>query len=395
MAESKAALHSRLLAEVVRWSVGGGVGPGPGILVEGTNEACPGLPCPGLPCPGLPCGLPAPASPLLLLLGAGTGLYLLGRGLQLQQGGDWARWLTKPAAPSPLPPATSPLRGAEPPAPPRPSTAEDRSLNSLSTPSTPRKLLTRPLYVASRRPRHVLTRAGLPGLLARARPPGDGGERLELLPEGKAEDRAKQGEDWALQGELRKAARRRPSSALFLCGRGEPDGRDWSRASSACGSRAGSPGRMGEVVRQAREVRRLIREQSWDSLASDLGSEWAGWAGEEAGEGEGGEGLEGGEEEATLRPEVLGDCRAAWRLMGPGSCVSEDWGSEAGSLDPWEWDNEGCWEEGEQGLATALLPDTLQELDMEAELAGGRRATSRSSTESDGSEDITLSAPPD
>merc|ERR1719234_489886 len=54
--------------------------------------------------------------------------------------------------------------------------------------------------------------------------------------------------------------------------RGEPDGQDqWSRASSVCRSRASSLGKgMGEVVRQAREVRRLIREASVDSQASDL-----------------------------------------------------------------------------------------------------------------------------
>ena len=75
----------------------------------------------------------------------------------------------------------------------------------------------------------------------------------------------------AVEEELIKSAKLRPTSALFMC-RGEPDGQDqWSRASSVCRSRASSLGKdMGEVVRQAREVRRLIREASVDSQASDL-----------------------------------------------------------------------------------------------------------------------------
>merc|ERR1711971_1245856 len=150
-------------------------------------------------------------------------------------------------------------------------------------------------------------------------------------------------------------------------GEGEPDGEDqWSRASSVCRSRASSLGKgsMGEVVRQAREVRRLIREASVDSQASDLCLlnpanpdlsllEYDGpWSSPNN--------LPGSpeeeepvyydsevEEDSGFLRQWEGDCRAAWRLTGPGSFVSEDWASEAGSLDAWEWDEEGWMEDNE------------------------------------------------
>ena len=197
---------------------------------------------------------------------------------------------------------------------------------------------------------------------------------------------------------------------LSMC-RGEPDGQDqWSRASSVCRSRASSLGKgMGEVVRQAREVRRLIREASVDSQASDLCLlnpanpdlsllEYDGpWSSPNLpGSPEESE-IDEAEDSGFLR-QWEGDCRAAWRLTGPGSFVSEDWASEAGSLDAWEWDEEG-WMEGDineqQVLAddSQLLPNVCPELDLESELwlNGNNRPNSAASTASD---DVTISASP-
>merc|ERR1712192_294927 len=102
------------------------------------------------------------------------------------------------------------------------------------------------------------------------------------------------------------------------------------------------------------------------------------------------------EEDSGLR-QWEGDCRAAWRLTGPGSFVSEDWASEAGSLDAWEWDEEGWMEdnESEQVLAkdSQLLPNLCAELDLESELwlGNNNRPNSAASTASD---DVTISASP-
>ena len=216
----------------------------------------------------------------------------------------------------------------------------------------------------------------------------------------------------AVEEELIKSAKLRPTSALFMC-RGEPDGQDqWSRASSVCRSRASSLGKdMGEVVRQAREVRRLIREASVDSQASDLclnppsdlclveyDGPWSSpnlpgspqesvcWESEV-------------EEDSGLR-QWEGDCRAAWRLTGPGSFVSEDWASEAGSLDPWEWDEEGWLEDNsgeadEQVSNSQLLPNLCAELDLESELwLGCDRSSRPNSAASTASDDVTISASP-
>merc|ERR1719300_1661223 len=72
---------------------------------------------------------------------------------------SWIKWFTEkqnppPALPAPqLAPKDLPL-----PLPSVPS-SEDRSLNSLTSPCSPRKLLTRPLYVANPRARqnHLAT----------------------------------------------------------------------------------------------------------------------------------------------------------------------------------------------------------------------------------------------
>ena len=188
----------------------------------------------------------------------------------------------------------------------------------------------------------------------------------------------------------------RPSSALFQC-RGEPDGSErWSRSSSACGSRASSlaPGDMGEVVRKAREVRRLIREASVDSSASDLYLDYSDWGSPcPAGSPEEPATWEELEELVGARAAGLGweECRAAWRLTGPASTASSAWASEAG--DPWEWDDEGIYQEEEvEGATTPALPDTL-ELDMEEELEGRRRRSRASSSSSTASDEVTLSAP--
>lgn len=221
----------------------------------------------------------------------------------------------------------------------------------------------------------------------------------------------------AMEEELMKSAKLRPTSALFMC-RGEPDGQDqWSRASSVCRSRASSLGKdMGEVVRQAREVRRLIREASVDSQASDLSlnpasdlcleydGPWSspnlpGSPEEQPACWESGAELE----DSDLR-QWEGDCRAAWRLTGPGSFVSEDWAcSEAGSLDPWEWDEEGWLEdkdtgesESEQVYNSQLLPNVCAELDLESELLwlGNRGSRPNSAASSTASDDVTISASP-
>merc|ERR1719234_2168975 len=214
-------------------------------------------------------------------------------------------WFTDKQNPPALPPPR--LASKEPPLPlPSVPSSEDRSLNSLTNPCSPRKLLTRPLYVANPRvPRHVLTRTSLPQARqasfkrqgrAERRHQGDGMELKTNYGNNNEEEKlTRAGEE-----ELVKSAKLRPTSALFMGGRGEPpicrgelsmcrgepsmcrgelsmcrgepDGQDqWSRASSVCRSRASSLGKgMGEVVRQAREVRRLIREASVDSQASDL-----------------------------------------------------------------------------------------------------------------------------
>ena len=161
------------------------------------------------------------------------------------------------------------------------------------------------------------------------------------------------------------------------------------------------------MVRQAREVRRLIRESSVDSAASDFtfhyggqlyecrGSELSpqqdGAQGDWQGESLGDDQSEG--EEPGLRETVLGDSRGVWRLTGPASLVTSDWGSEAGSLDTWEWDEEGCWQGEEQGQPSLspLLPDTGGELDLEAELGAIRRSRASSSASS-GSDDLTIAA---
>ena len=218
----------------------------------------------------------------------------------------------------------------------------------------------------------------------------------------------------AVEEELAKSAKLRPTSALFMC-RGEPDGQDqWSRASSVCRSRASSLGKMdkdmGEVVRQAREVRRLIREASVDSQASDLCLNAASdfcveydgpWSSPLLpGSPEEPICWESETEDSSLR-QWEGDCRSAWRLTGPGSFVSEDWASEAGSLDPWEWDEEGWLEENNLGEEqvdkkigdSQLLPNLCAELDLESELwlSSNNRPSSAASTASD---DVTISASP-
>ena len=324
---------------------------------------------------------------------------------------SWIKWFTEkqnppPALPAPrLAPKDLPL-----PLPSVPS-SEDRSLNSLTSPCSPRKLLTRPLYVANPRARHVLTRTTLPPptrpFKRQARAERRQGDGMELADRGNEEKLSR-----AVEEELVKSAKLRPSSALFMC-RGEPDGQDqWSRASSVCRSRASSLGKdMGEVVRQAREVRRLIREASVDSQASDLclnppsdlclveyDGPWSSpnlpgspeepvcWESEV-------------EEDSGLR-QWEGDCRAAWRLTGPGSFVSEDWASEAGSLDPWEWDEEGWLEDNsgeadEQVSNSQLLPNLCAELDLESELWFGNNLSSRpNSAASTASDDVTISASP-
>merc|ERR1719295_2140179 len=175
---------------------------------------------------------------------------------------SWIKWFTEkqnppPALPAPrLAPKDLPL-----PLPSVPS-SEDRSLNSLTSPCSPRKLLTRPLYVANPRARHVLTRTTLPTtrpFKRQARAERRQGDGMELADCGNEEKLSR-----AVEEELVKSAKLRPSSALFMC-RGEPDGQDqWSRASSVCRSRASSLGKdMGEVGR-------LVREASVDSQASDL-----------------------------------------------------------------------------------------------------------------------------
>merc|ERR1719341_992735 len=234
------------------------------------------------------------------------------------------------------------------------------------------------------------------------------GDGMELADRGGNEEKLNR----AVEEELIKSAKLRPTSALFMC-RGEPDGQDqWSRASSVCRSRASSLGKdMGEVVRQAREVRRLIREASVDSQASDLclnpanglclleyDGPWSSpnlpgspeepvcWESEV-------------EEDSGLR-QWEGDCRAAWRLTGPGSFVSEDWASEAGSLDPWEWDEEGWLEDNtgeaeEQVYDSQLLPNLCPELDLESELGWlGNRRSRPNSAASSASDDVTISASP-
>merc|ERR1719234_1112213 len=199
---------------------------------------------------------------------------------------SWTKWFTEKQNPHPaLPPPR--IASKEVPLPlPSVSSSEDRSLNSLTNPCSPRKLLTRPLYVANPRvPRHVLTRTSLPQQARQASFKRQGG-RPERRHQGDGmELKTNYGNDneekltRAVEEELVKSAKLRPTSALFMGGRGEPsmcreepDGQDqWSRASSVCRSRASSLGKgMGEVVRQAREVRRLIREASVDSQASDL-----------------------------------------------------------------------------------------------------------------------------
>ena len=411
MSEGRHYLHSRVVAEMVKWYLGSGVAAGAGagrIVVEGTNEACPSLPA-----------FSAPSSPLLLLIGAGGMLYMMRRGLQEEEEErreegeglwSWIKWFTEkqnppPALPAPrLAPKDLPL-----PLPSVPS-SEDRSLNSLTSPCSPRKLLTRPLYVANPRARHVLTRTTLPTtrpFKRQARAERRQGDGMELADCGNEEKLSR-----AVEEELVKSAKLRPSSALFMC-RGEPDGQDqWSRASSVCRSRASSLGKdMGEVVRQAREVRRLIREASVDSQASDLclnppsdlclveyDGPWSSpnlpgspeepvcWESEV-------------EEDSGLR-QWEGDCRAAWRLTGPGSFVSEDWASEAGSLDPWEWDEEGWLEDNsgeadEQVSNSQLLPNLCAELDLESELWFGNNLSSRpNSAASTASDDVTISASP-
>ena len=411
MSEGRHYLHSRVVAEMVKWYLGSGAVAGAGgrIVVEGTNEACPSLPA-----------FSAPSSPLLLLIGAGGMLYMMRRGLQegeeeRREEGEglwsWMKWFTekqntKPAlAPPRLAPKDAPL-----PLPSVPS-SEDRSLNSLTCPCSPRKLLTRPLYVANPRARHVLTRTSLPptrSFKRQGRAERRQGDGMELADRGGNEEKLNR----AMEEELMKSAKLRPTSALFMC-RGEPDGQDqWSRASSVCRSQASSLGKdMGEVVRQAREVRRLIREASVDSQASDLSlnpasdlcleydGPWCSpnlpgspveqpvcWESEP-------------EEDSGLR-QWEGDCRAAWRLTGPGSFVSEDWASEAGSLDPWEWDEEGWLEDNtgeaeEQVYDSQLLPNLCPELDLESELGWlGNRRSRPNSAASSASDDVTISASP-
>ena len=409
MSEGRHYLHSRVVAEMVKWYLGSGVAAGAGagrIVVEGTNEACPSLPA-----------FSAPSSPLLLLIGAGGMLYMMRRGLQDEaeerEEGEglwsWIKWFTeKQNPPALLPPRLAPK---DPPLPlPSVPSSEDRSLNSLTSPCSPRKLLTRPLYVANPRARHVLTRTTLPTtrpFKRQARAERRQGDGMELADRGNEEKLNR-----AVEEELIKSAKLRPTSALFMC-RGEPDGQDqWSRASSVCRSRASSLGKdMGEVVRQAREVRRLIREASVDSQASDLclnppsdlclveyDGPWSSpnlpgspeesvcWESEV-------------EEDSGLR-QWEGDCRAAWRLTGPGSFVSEDWASEAGSLDPWEWDEEGWLEDNsgeadEQVSNSQLLPNLCAELDLESELwLGCDRSSRPNSAASTASDDVTISASP-
>merc|ERR1719384_1381958 len=72
------------------------------------------------------------------------------------------KWFTEKQNPKPaLPPPRLAPQDVPLPLPSVPS-SEDRSLNSLTSPCSPRKLLTKPLYVANPRARHVLTRASLP-----------------------------------------------------------------------------------------------------------------------------------------------------------------------------------------------------------------------------------------
>ena len=405
MSEGRHYLHSRVVAEMVKWYLGSGgvAGAGGRIVVEGTNEACPSLPA-----------FSAPSSPLLLLIGAGGMLYMMRKGLQDEEeerGGEseglwgWMKWFTEKQNPPPLPPPRLAHNDNPLPLPSVPS-SEDRSLNSLTSPCSPRKLLTRPLYVANPRARHVLTRTSLPparsfkrqGRAERRR--GDGMELVDRSNEEKL--------NRAVETELMKSAKLRPSSALFMC-RGEPDGQDqWSRASSVCRSRASSLGKdMGEVVRQAREVRRLIREASVDSQASDLCLnptsdlclEYDGpWSSPNLpGSPEEAVCWESEVEEDSVLRQWEGDCRAAWRLTGPGSFVSEDWASEAG--DPWEWDEEGWLEdnhgEDEQVSNSQLLPNHCAELDLESELWFGNNPNSRpNSAASTVSDDVTISASP-
>ena len=414
MSEGRTYLHSKVVAEMVKWYLGSGVVGGGRIVVEGTNEACPSLPA-----------FSPPSSPLLLLIGAGGMLYMMRRSLQEEEQErqqeenyglwGWVKWFRTEKSNSPALPPARPAAIKDTPFPlPSVPSSEDRSLNSLTSPCSPRKLLTKPLYVANPRARHVLTRAslpptGTPSFKRQGRAERRQGDGMELT-NCSTEERLTR----AVQEELAKSSKLRPTSALFMC-RGEPDGQDqWSRASSVCRSRASSLGKMGdmgEVVRQAREVRRLIREASVDSQASDLCLNAASdfcveydgpWSSPLLpGSPEEPICWESETEDSGLR-QWEGDCRSAWRLTGPGSFVSEDWASEAGSLDPWEWDEEGWLEENNVGEEevdkkmgdSQLLPNLCAELDLESELWASVNNNRPSSAASTASDDVTISASP-
>eukprot|EP00092_Neocalanus_flemingeri_P007267 GFUD01007847.1.p1 GENE.GFUD01007847.1~~GFUD01007847.1.p1 ORF type:complete len:568 (+),score=124.23 GFUD01007847.1:84-1706(+) len=175
-------------------------------------------------------------------------------------------------------------------------------------------------------------------------------------------------------------------------------------------------GSMMEIMQNAKEVRRLIREASLDSQASDFcfdspliethsGTEETFQICQYMEEREeslpplnvhlidskGLWKLVGFNNLADRESSILSDYSDNWRdvkpykvALGHSSTVSEvgdDFGSNVGScLDPWEWDDE-CYYEGdfksqnfeedssEQQLPhTAWLPDTGEELDLEAEL---------------------------
>ena len=98
-----------------------------------------------------------------------------------------------------------------------------------------------------------------------------------------------------------------------------------------------------------------------------------------------GEGL--GEDSSDV-PLALGDSRAVWRLTG--SEGWEDCASECGSLDPWQWDEDPCYEEDSDGASLTPLLPTGGELDLEQELGGSREGSGTDSEE----EDVTITAPP-
>merc|ERR1740123_2423440 len=105
------------------------------------------------------------------------------------------KWFTEKQNPKPALPSPRLALKDTPLSLPSVPSSEDRSLNSLTCPCSPRKLLTRPLYVANPRARHVLTRTTLPRSFKRQgraeRRQGDG---MELADRGGHEDKLKRAE---------------------------------------------------------------------------------------------------------------------------------------------------------------------------------------------------------